>query len=268
MPPPEPFYLDKVRPVEENKVAERRVLRPQHVPVQRDIWESQLKVSLLAAECSNRLASAGIHVEQTSDFDHVLWAIDYVGKPYLTDFMSPEKNDFFEENCFWMLLNDAEGNPAGLTGVRSDNTGREPLSSYSQRKLRNLFPQERHVPIRDDRLPRVADEIMGHVVYTGDLFLGPAFRSTSRNNLRVLAMLQYCLIFLKWSKLDWLYAFLRDRDVRRGAAWIYHFPRTYPMAHSWTSPPSDDSGNNWIAAMNRIEMVDLFSTYFGATDRL
>ena len=81
-------------------------------------------------------------------------------------------------------------------------------------------------------------------------------------------MLQYCLIFLKWSKLDWLYAFLRDRDVRRGAGWTYHFPRMYPMAHSWTSPPSDDSGNNWIAAMTRLEMVDLFATYFGATDRL
>ena len=76
------------------------------------------------------------------------------------------------------------------------------------------------------------------------------------------------LIFLKWRTLDWLYAFLRDRDVRRGAAWMYHFPRTYPMAHSWTSPPSDQSGNNWLAAMTRVELVDLFTAYFAAPDRL
>ena len=268
MPPPEPFYLNQARKAEEQKAADQRLKTADQPPVQRDIWESQLKISLLAAECTTRLAEAGIHVEQTTDFDYVMWAIDCVGKPYLTDFMSPTKNDFFEENCFWLLLNDSNGKPAGLTGARSDNTGREPLSAYSQRKLRNMFPEEKHVPIRGDRLPRVADEIMGHVVYTGDLFIGPEIRSTSRNHLRLLVMLLYCVTYLKWPKLDWLYAFLRDRDVKRGAAWMYHFPRVYPMAHSWTSPPSDASGNNWIAAMNRVEMVDLFATYFGATDRL
>ena len=118
------------------------------------------------------------------------------------------------------------------------------------------------------RLPRIADEIKGHVVYTGDLYLGPGLRKTDRSNLRTIMLLQYCVIYLKWTDFDWLYAFLRDRDVRRGATWMYHFPRIYPMAHSWTSPPSDDSGNNWIAAMNRVEMIDLFSTYFGSTDRL
>ena len=218
--------------------------------------------------CTNKLAEAGIFVEQTSDFDLAMRAIESADKPYLTDFLSPRKNDFFEDNCFWLVLNDDSGKPGGVVGCRMDQTGREPLSSYASRKLRNIFPDEDHVPIRPDRLPRVADEIMGKVVYSGDLFLGSAFRTTNRTLLRTIVLLQYCVIFLKWNDFDWLYAFLRDRDVRRGATWMYHLPRTYPMAHSWTSPPSDHSGDNWLGAMTRLEMIELFSAYLAAPDRL
>jgi len=268
MPPPEPFYLNQVRPVETRRV-EEAPSRPSDKPVaDRSFHESHLSVALLAASCTNRLAEAKIFVEQSSDFDLAMRAIEMADKPYLTDFLSPRKNDFFEENSFWLIFNDEDGTPGGVIGSRMDQTGREPLSAYASRKLRNIFPDEDHVPIRPDRLPRVADEIMGKVVYTGDLFLGPALRTANRTNLRTIMLLQYCVIYLKWTDFDWLYAFLRDRDVRRGATWMYHFPRTYPMAHSWTSPPSDQSGDNWLAAMSRLEMVDLFAAYFAAPDRL
>lgn len=266
--PPEPLYLDQMRKVDPKRVREPARQRYEKAPAGRDDSESQLKVSLLAAQCTNQLAEQGIFVEQSSDFEEAIRIVEFVDKPYLTDFMSPRKNDFFESNSFWLIFNDEEGQPGGMIGCRHDDTGREPLSRYAARKLRNIFPEEDHVAIRPDRLPRISDEIMGHVVYTGDLFLGNTFRSTNRNNLRLIMLLQYCLVFLKWSQFDWLYAFLRDRDVRRGAAWMYHFPRTYPMAHSWTSPPSDQSGNNWLAAMNRVEMLDLFSAYLGSPDRL
>jgi hypothetical protein len=268
MPPPEPFYLNQVRPVEPPRARERPAPPALQLPRGRESSASHLNVALLAANCTNRLAEAGIYVEQTSDFDLAMRAIEMAEKPYLTDFLSPRKNDFFEDNCFWLVFNDADGEPGGVIGSRFDQTGHEPLSSYACRKLRNIFPDEDHVPIRPDRLPRVADEIMGGVVYTGDLFLGPALRTTNRANLRLIMLLQYCVIYLKWKDFDWLYAFLRDRDVRRGATWMYHFPRTYPMAHSWTSPPSDQSGDNWLAAMSRLEMVDLFAAYLAAPNRL
>ena len=268
MPPPEPLYLNQVRPVEEPRTREMSAPRPERPVQQREFTPSQLDVAMLAANCTNRLAEAGIHVEQTSDFDLAMRAIEASEKPYLTDFLSPRKNDFFEDNCFWLVFNDEDGVPSGVIGSRMDMTGREPLSGYAHRKLRNIFPDEDHVPIRPDRLPRVADEIMGKVIYTGDLYLGANLRTTSRSALRLIMLLQYCVIFLKWTDFDWLYAFLRDRDVRRGATWMYHFPRTYPMAHSWTSPPSDQTGDNWLAAMSRLEMVDLFAAYFTAPDRL
>lgn len=266
--PPEPLYLDQMRKVDPQRVREPAQPRYEKPPARRDEAPSQLKISLLASKCANRLAEHGIYVEQCSDFDEAMRVVEFVDKPYLTDFMSPRKNDFFESNCFWLIFNDEEGQPGGMIGCRYDDTGREPLSSYAQRKLRSLFPEEDHVAIRADRLPRVADEIMGRVVYGGDLFLGSSLRSINRNNLRLISLLQCCMIFLKWSDFDWAYSFLRDRDVRRGAAWLYHFPRTYPMAHSWTSPPSDQSGNNWLAVMDRVEMLDLFSAYFAAPDRL
>ena len=228
----------------------------------------ELTVALLAAECVSRLAEAGIHVEQTSDFEQALDLVKLMDKPYLTDFMSPRKNDFFEANCFWLLLRDDKGGPSGMVGARMDDTGREPLSAYSVRKLRNMFPDESGVPVRPDRLPRIAYEIMGKVVYTGDLFVGPGLRSTNRQMLRTLVLLLYCTICLKWQDFDWLYAFLRDRDVARGAAWLYHFPRIYPMAHSWTLRPSVETGEHWLAAMDRLEFADVLGTYLVAPHRL
>ena len=232
----------------------------------RDVCE--LSVALLASDCLRRLAEAGIHVEQTSDFEMALDTVKEMDKPYLTDFMSPRKNDFFEANCFWLVLRDDSGGASGMVGARMDDTGREPLSSYSVRKLRNIFPEEGDVAVRPDRLPRIAGEIMGRVVYTGDLFVGHGLRSTNRQTLRTLVMLLYCAIHLKWRDLDWVYAFLRDRDVARGAPWLYHFPRVYPLAHSWTLRPSVETREHWLAAMDRLEFTDVLGTYLVAPDRL
>jgi len=229
---------------------------------------SELNVALLAAECVARLSAGGIEVEQTSDFDRAMDCVGEMDKPYLTDFLSPRKNDFFESNCFWLILHGAGGNVSGMVGARMDETGSEPLSAYSNRKLRNLFPEEEDVPIRQDRLPRIAQEIRGRVVYTGDLFVGPGLRTTNRQMLRTLVLLLYSTIYLKWQPFDWLYAFLRDRDVSRGAPWLYHFPRVYPLAHSWTLRPSVQTGEHWLAAMDRLEFADMLSTYLAAPHRL
>jgi hypothetical protein len=229
---------------------------------------SELNVALLAAECVARLANTGIRVEQTSDFDLAMATVAEMDKPYLTDFLSPRKNDFFESNCFWLILRAPEGSASGMVGARIDDTGREPLSAYAARKLRNLFPEEAEVPVRPDRLPRIAQEIRGRVVYTGDLFVGPGLRTTNRQMLRTLVLLLYSTIHLKWQPFDWLYAFLRDRDVSRGAPWLYHFPRVYPLAHSWTLRPSVQTGEHWLAAMDRLEFVDMLSTYLAAPHRL
>lgn len=229
---------------------------------------SELNVALLAAECVLRLRKGGIIIQQTSDFDQAMETIANMGKPDLTDFLSPRENDFFESNCFWLFLHAADSAPSGMIGARIDETGSEPLSSYSRRKLRNLFPEESDVPIRPDRLPRIAQEIRGRVVYIGDLFLGHQLRTTNRQLLRTFLMLHYCTIHLKWQGFDWLYAFLRDRDVSRGAPWLYHFPRVYPLAHSWTLRPSVQTGEHWLAAMDGREFIDVLSSYLAAPHRL
>jgi len=125
--PPEPLYFDQSRRVDPQRTPEPPRPKTDKPALRRDNSESQLKISILAANCSARLADNGIHVDQTSDFEHALWTVEQMGKPYLTDFMSPLKNDFFEENCFWLVLNDENDQPIGLTGCRADQTGREPL---------------------------------------------------------------------------------------------------------------------------------------------
>ena len=259
------LHLDQLRAAGPDKINSRR-RAPSLMRRAEDLPE--LSTTMLAAECIRRLEAADIFVEQTSDFDRAMQTIEQLDKPYLTDYMSPLKNDFFESNCFWLVFNDGDGQPGGLVGTRFDDTGREPLSSYAIRKLRSVFPEEADVPVQHDRLPRIAEEISGNVVYMGDLYLSRAFRTSNRQTLRLIALLNYTLITLKWTNLDWIYAFMRDRDVRRGAAWLYHFPRSYPMAHSWTKPPSDQSGDNWLAAMSRLELMDLLTAYFTAPDRL
>jgi hypothetical protein len=242
--------------------------REAHAPGAQSRAVSELDVALLAAECVARLADAGISVEQTSDCDLAMDTVAAMDKPYLTDFLSPRKNDFFESNCFWLILRDLGGAASGMVGARMDETGREPLSSYSVRKLRNLFPEEAEMAVRADRLPRIAQQISGRVVYMGDLFVGHGLRSPNRQMLRTLSLLQYCAVYLKWRDIDWIYAFLRDRDVSRGAPWLYHFPRVYPFAHSWTVRPSVQTGEHWLAAMDRLEFADVLSAYLVAPHRL
>ena len=186
--------------------------------------------ALLCAHLSDDLKQDGIYLEQCSDFEKIERFAADIKKPGILPILSPSDNDFFETNCFWLLASAYEkngdpeqtGRPVGMIGMRRDQSGRESLKSYSERKLRTLFPTEANVAIRPDRLPSFADDIRGDIVYMGDLYFSSERRSAlvKRENMRKFATIAYSLIYLKWTDLDWLYAFLRDRDVRRGATWM------------------------------------------------
>ncbi len=233
--------------------------------------------ALLCAHLSDDLKKDGIFLEQCSDFEKIERFAADIKKPGILPILSPTDNDFFETNCFWLLARARErdadpeqkGRPVGMIGMRRDQSGRESLKSYSERKLRALFPTEANVAIRPDRLPSFANDIKGDIVYMGDLYFSSERRSAlvKRENMRKFATIAYSLIYLKWSDLDWIYAFIRDEDASRSALWLYRARHSGSFAHSWSQGPSVDEFPHWLLASEKPDLEELILGEIGHLKR-
>lgn len=221
-------------------------------------------VAELCVQKSVHLKALGIYLQQSTDFAEIEAFADQIEKPSITPFLSPTGNDFFSTNCFWVLARTSRENgnePLGMIGIRKDNTGVESVAEFSERKLRTLFPTEREIPIRPDRLPSFAHDIKGEVVYMGDLHFAAKRNSklATRDNVRLFITVVYCLIQLKWPSLNWIYAFIREEDARKSALWIYRARNSGAFAHSWTQSPSVIDHPHWLLASNKSDLEELLT---------
>lgn len=200
---------------------------------------AELETIKLAAICVERLKSKGYTVDQICDFSLVEKLSAKMGKDYITPIMSPKFHDFTRETAYWLFLREGE-KVVGSVGVRFDNLSGENIQNFWSRIFARHYQELGSLPVRDAAGP-ICSDIAGKLAYVGDLFINPAARG-SRSTLAVLLMLSHCISDLKWDP-DWIYGFMRERDVRLGFASKYGFTRQIPGAQQWAILPNSRPGD-------------------------
>jgi len=215
--------------------------------------------------CVDELAQAGCDVEMITDFHHGERLTEEMGKLSQTAKLSSRHNDFTEESGFWLFLKEG-GEYVTAVATRFDDVGRENMGDYMIRTMRRHYPHESGEALQGftSALP---PGFHGRMAYIGELFVHPEHRG-SRQKLRYFMLLLHCCIATKW-KVDWTYAMMRDRDVKRGFGIAYGFSIQLPGVARWTSPPPEGRGSSeWLVALSEPHLYHMMHHYATSLDSL
>jgi hypothetical protein len=224
-----------------------------------------LDLITVGGECLGALAEHGIEVEMITDFPTAEAIALEMGKPGFTAKLSGAFNDFTEESGFWLFLRQ-EGRYIASLATRYDNVGRESMRDYFIRTMRRHYPHE-----SGETLIEVTEAMPpgfeGRLAYIGELFVRPDARG-SRQRLRHLMFLMHTCIASKWS-VDWIYAMMRDRDVKAGFASQYGFTTHLPGVARWASPPPEGRGDSeWLVAISAAQLDHMMRHYARSLESL
>ena len=226
---------------------------------------TSLDTSVIIGRCAERFRELGLIVRQSNDFSRIEPLTEEIGKPYLTPQLSPNWQEFTEENAFWLLADDFDGSPVAMMGVRFDQLGGEALSDYWLRQLTRLHGEQKKSPIDARHFPPAARKMRGNIVYFGDLFIKPTGRGAPRFPLRAFSLMAYSLAMLQW-EVDWFYAFATDKHVKQGVQSQYMMVRTYPFVHYWDEPKPQRTDTDWMICMDREDAHYMIETALERAD--
>ena len=219
---------------------------------------TSLDLIKVGGECLNCLAESGCEVEMVTDFQLGERLTEGMGKQSQTAKLSSRHNDFTEESGFWLFLKE-DGEYVTAVATRFDDVGRESMGDYMIRTMRRHYPNDQGETLLEftDALP---PDFYGRMAYIGELFVHPAHRG-SRQKLRYFMMLLHSCIATKW-RVDWTYAMMRDRDVKRGFATAYGFSMQFPGVARWAEPAPEGRGSSeWMVATSHQHLMHMMQFY-------
>jgi GNAT superfamily N-acetyltransferase len=204
-----------------------------------------------ASTCLISLDRLGFTISVTEDLDGWQARMIEIGKPSNHPMMSPQWHDFAHPEAFGVQLS-ANGNLVGGVAARYHDLGQETLGQYWGRSYKRLYGNGADIPVHSPAR-KAATEVTGKVVYLGELFVTPDFRSTGGAALVMNYLFLLCAI--RW-KPSWIYGFIRQKDVLSGKPLQYGFSCIYPGAQTWINPPRERSTGEYLALLQSQELYD------------
>ncbi|MEM6901184.1 MAG: hypothetical protein AAF583_15620, partial [Pseudomonadota bacterium] len=220
---------------------------------------------LMAARTAlNQLEAQGIQVEECQDMEAVpdllARAGQEAGKAYLTPLLSPEHNDLTPENCVWLYMKSSSG-VSGIIGARVHESRQENIGRYWQRHYSRVYDLD---PAFSKIEYGMVEFLRGRLVYLGDLHISINERSRPRimSSFTTVALL---VVALKWQP-DFVYAFLHNNQIRKGAASEYGFATHLKSVRQWTVCPHKRAQDEWLA-VSSANQIDHIASSLASVDQ-
>lgn len=230
-----------------------------------EVMRNALDLIKVGGACVEELAEQGLEVEMMTDFIQAERITQEMGKAGLTPKLSAGYNDFTEDSGFWLFLRDGDEFITSVA-VRYDNIGRETMGDYMIRTMRRHYPNGQGETLLDFT-HAMPPGFYGRMAYIGELFVKPTARG-SRTRLLYFMLLLHCTIAAKWP-VDWIYAMMRDKDVKRGFATNYGFSLQLPGVARWAEPAPEGRGDGeWLVALSSDNLAHTMHHYATALEHL
>ncbi len=218
---------------------------------------SDLDVLKLFAHCNTELNARNLQIVQTTDFRHAEDRAIDMGKGSVTPMLSADHNDLSKDDAFWLFLQE-DGKDIGCVAARRDNLHSESLSEYWTRSYRRYYGVSEQAQSHT-HAPAVIKDIRGSVVYLGEFFISKSSRG-SRHRLALFTHALHAYCFAKWRP-NWLYAFIRQDDVRKGYGAEYGFVHQVPAAQAWSNPPGGRKNGEYLAVISQPDLLHMATAY-------
>lgn len=176
-------------------------------------------------------------VRPIENFDEVEGIIQGSGKSYITPMGSPDRSLLTGENALW--LGAFRGDEVLMLGAaRLEDLGSETVAGYWPRLIKWGYGETDF----EFAAPRLQYDLGSRLVYFGDLY--SCAGGMNHRNVRAFTAIGHIMVQEKWNP-DSVYAFIRDRDIERGAAGKYGFTDSEPVPFLWPSAPKPRSPSEW-----------------------
>lgn len=201
------------------------------------------------AAALREIEDLGLSLQELPDPRFAQQRLQELGKQWFSRSLSTQFNDLTSENVIWVVICDGDSIVACL-GARHDRIAMGDLNKFWANQITRAYK----CTIDEDHAPPIVQDIHGHVVYLGDLYVKTgSFGKNKRAsaNITNLVMLTYIAACQKWGLPDWYYAFITDQHARQGSIYNFRMPHAYPGVHSWLSQaPYSRDDSDWLVAMN------------------
>lgn len=182
-----------------------------------------------ASACISALDKNGLSIWPTTDPAEIMDAIESVGKPYLTPWLDPLKNDFSANNYFWLIAA-KKGQPAIVGGGRLDIVSSD-SSQFVHRMFERAYGNEAISSVSSE----ISNKLDGRICYLGDLYSKSGLGLARSNRRYFLGVANY--IASSHLRADYTYSFMRPVDVRRGSADTNGLDRRIYEPFTWETVP-------------------------------
>ena len=198
------------------------------------------------------LADKDFEIEELTDLSTIGEIANNMDKPYLTPMSSADHNDFTEMNHICLVAR-KNGKPIMMGCARLEDIGAEPVSSYWTRVFTRAYGAPSSPPVISNINPEVERNFTRKLVYFGDLFVAKGGRG-NRSALRAFVAIGHLAVSLKWDP-DWIYCFIRERDLMLGASAMYGFNRDFGSPFEWVDePPHPRNRSEQLVALSRTDI--------------
>lgn len=211
----------------------------------------------LAHLCLDRLRGDGVSIRATasiSDFENRM--VD-LGMPPSHPMISHSWHDFSQSDAFALIISKG-GKEVGGMAARRIGLGRDNLADHWAASYSRMYCNGEGAPVEDFNSVAVR-EITGDIVYLGQLFLVREQRN-GPINLGLVLHYAHLLCCTKWRP-DWIYGFIRQKDILRGKAAQYGFTRQYVGPQNWVSEVNGRSSNEYLVALTYDDLCDAAAFY-------
>lgn len=188
------------------------------------------------ANLKDQLKQQGLSVVRGTDFDVLEARLKSSEKVALTEHFKTALNTYTPANAFWVAVLDEDGSLAAVGAARLDDLQRLPLVDYWRKYWFRCYPaaSDRRATMAEIQ-PRYGAHITGRIVYMGDLWVRREFRLSGVGS--TLTQLIQIDAVDEWRP-DYLYGWMRPRDVARGFWAACEFRHLQPCGITWEAAPS------------------------------
>jgi len=223
---------------------------------------SVLNAIKLGGRCTASLERRGLTVSDALNDQEAAQRIEAIRDYPVSLPLSPHHNDFTATESFWLFF-EYEGFDVGAVCAKCSNLGRGNIEEYWDHMFNRLFFPDNDGKVGVVDVSRVLP-MRGKLIYLGDLFLDEALRG-SRDQLLDIMHLLFTTAYCRWSDFDWIYSFLRDKDV--GKALFYGFTDILDTPLRWSHPREGRSNDEHIAALPADRLIYSMPGWIRGHDR-
>lgn len=215
----------------------------------------------LAHVCQKGMEKNGVALVPDEDLRRFEINMSDLGKPGVHPMISSAWHDFSAGDAVGFQLR-VNGVCAGGLAARFLDLGRGQLCDHLRSSYMRYYGKNSAEVVTDFNS---ATEFGGRVVYLGELFVVPECRGLISWGYVFHYIFTLCA--LRWNP-DWIYSFMRDKDVGRGKDKQYGFWHCAPMPQRWLVDAPGRSESEYLVRISACEIEDASRIYTHAPDRL